>query len=313
MRSRRPERGRFEVRLGEPVRSPHDHGCPADETFRDPALVVLVEPGCDPVGRAELALIHTRSPAARPGRRPRSRGPRTSRGSPRSPGRTARRPRRSGHGSASQGCMSRTPITRSSSPTKAIESGMRVSFIQNVVSTGSSNTKAIPSSAGMLPRPSALDAALRFVGDVDIQERVGPFERHGRRRAIRGESAQLHATRPASSNRDGEGLHLSMVPRVATSPLLSSAPVAGVAQSAERLHGKEEVRGSIPLSGSPLRADPSPANPRAATPPRRGGNRARRPGFSRHDRGGPRDRRSGGHRPRVHARARVRELIRGRW
>jgi hypothetical protein len=36
--------------------------------------------------------------------------------------------------------------------------------------------------------------------------------------------------------------------------LLSSAPVAGVAQSAERLHGKEEVRGSIPLSGSSVHA-----------------------------------------------------------
>ena len=29
-----------------------------------------------------------------------------------------------------------------------------------------------------------------------------------------------------------------------------SESLAGVAQSAERLHGKEEVRGSIPLSGS---------------------------------------------------------------
>src|SRR3954447_4869712 len=35
------------------------------------------------------------------------------------------------------------------------------------------------------------------------------------------------------------------------SPALVSGPhAAGVAQSAERLHGKEEVRGSIPLSGS---------------------------------------------------------------
>src|SRR5881296_933762 len=41
----------------------------------------------------------------------------------------------------------------------------------------------------------------------------------------------------------------AMVPRSLRNGLLSSAH-AGVAQSAEHLHGKEGVRGSIPLSGS---------------------------------------------------------------
>ena len=43
-------------------------------------------------------------------------------------------------------------------------------------------------------------------------------------------------------------------PPLGDSPLVECWPPAGVAQSAERLHGKEEVRGSIPRSGS----DPGP-------------------------------------------------------
>jgi hypothetical protein len=45
-----------------------------------------------------------------------------------------------------------------------------------------------------------------------------------------------------------------MLPRSLRKGLLSSPlQIAGVAQSAEHLHGKEGVRGSIPLSGSTSR------------------------------------------------------------
>jgi hypothetical protein len=45
-----------------------------------------------------------------------------------------------------------------------------------------------------------------------------------------------------------------MLPRSLRKGLLSSPlHIAGVAQSAEHLHGKEGVRGSIPLSGSTSR------------------------------------------------------------
>ena len=65
---------------------------------------------------------------------------------------------------------------------------------------------------------------------------------------VRCSSSAEPARRGAVTNR----LHLLIVAQRArrASRLLSSPRAAGVAQSAERLHGKEEVRGSIPLSGS---------------------------------------------------------------
>src|SRR6266545_5267495 len=150
--------------------------------------------------------------------------------------------------------MSRIEMIRPSSSQKAIESGISVSFIQNVPTTGSSHTNAMPSYGERLSRPispvwRSVGVSATWTSSETVPSSV-PIDSVANAFGSEAFSADPHATATSSSrgasrihpsshgSGEGRGSMVSRYhdPRRVTDRRNKPKEQAGVAQSAEHLH-----------------------------------------------------------------------------